>query len=116
LVSWLLGWLMTFDGLYQRLWNEFWPGWGVVSWAPVAGALGLTPAFAGWPLLVAGLCLLGASFGVRLRRSWGVLSGVLACAVALGYVWLGSALAVTCLVLLLLPTSRAYWQSANTSH
>lgn len=112
--SWLLGWLMTLDGLYQRLWHQFWPGWGVVSWMPVATALGLTPAEAGWPLLVAGLCLVGASFGVQLRRTWGVLSAVLACGVALGYVWLGSVLGVASLVLLLLPTSRAYWNASET--
>lgn|GEM_PF-1499765 len=113
-VSWLLGWLMTFDGLYQRIWNQFWPGAGVVNWAAMAGALGLTPAEAGWPLLVGGLCLVGASFGLYLRRSWGVIAGGLVCLLALSYFWLGSALAALGLVLLFWPTSRAYWQVSET--
>lgn len=114
MVSWLLGWLMTFDGLYQRLWNQFWPGSGVVNWAAVAGMFGLPPAEAGWPMLVGGLCLVGASFGVHLRRSWGVISGGLVCVLALSYFWLGSALAAVGLVLLFLPASRAYWQVTKT--
>lgn len=112
--SWLLGWLMVFDGLYQRLWDTFWPGAGVVNWASVAGALGLTPAHGGWLLIVSGLCLVGASFGLYLRRSWGFISGVLACVLALSYFWLGTVLAVACLVLLLLPATRAYWQVRET--
>lgn len=105
---------MTFDGLYQRLWNQFWPGAGLVNWAAVAGALGLAPADAGWPLLVSGLCLVGASFGLHLRRSWGFISGVLVCVLALSYFWLGSVLAAVGLGLLLLPASRAYWQVSET--
>lgn len=109
--SWLLGWLMTLDGLYQRVWavTAPWSGpWTTSAW--LAG-WGLGPLEVGWPLIVAGLSLVGASFGVYLRRSWGYLTGLIVGGLGLTYGVMGLPLALMCLGLLLLPATRAYLAS-----
>ncbi len=108
LVSWLLGWMLTLDGLHQRLWNAFWQPAGWMPWVEAARSLGAQPLMLGWPFVVSGLSLVGASFGLYLRRGWGLFAGVAVCVLALGYFALGTPLALTGLVLLGLPPTRAY--------
>ncbi len=111
--SWLLGWLLTFDGLHQRLWNAYWSANGLMPWTTVAIAWGLSPLDMGFPFVVAGLSLIGASFGVYLRRGWGLGVGALVSALALGYAMLGTPLAVACLALLALPDTRAWLRAGR---
>lgn len=111
--SWLLGGLLTFDGLHQRLWNAYWSPGGLMWWTDVAVAWGLSPLDVGFPFVVAGLSLIGASFGLYLRRSWGWNVGLLVSTLALGYVALGAPLAVLCLLLLALPGTRAYLRAES---
>lgn len=110
LSSWLLGGLLTADGLYQRLTGGFLPAEALMPWIPLVRGLGLQPVDLGWPLLVAGLSLVGASFGVYLRRRWGVLTGLLVSGLAVFYPYPGTLLALACLALLLSPPTRAYLQ------
>jgi hypothetical protein len=111
IASWLLGWLLTFDGLHQRLWNAYWTANGLMPWTTVAGAWNFSPLDVGFPFVVAGLSLIGASFGLYLRRRWGLWVGLLVSTLALGYVALGTPLAALCLALLALPGTRAYLAS-----
>lgn len=111
LFSWLLGWLLTLDGLHQRLWNAYWPANGLMPWTTVAAAWGLSPLDLGFPFVVAGFSLIGASFGLYLRRSWGRWVGLAISTLALGYFALGTLLAALCLLLLALPRTHAYLQS-----
>jgi hypothetical protein len=55
-----------------------------------------------------GGALLGASFGVMLRRRWGYYAALALSAVSLLYLGLGTPVALICLLLLLLPTSRRF--------
>ena len=55
-----------------------------------------------------GLAVVGASFGVVLRRRWGYAVALVTSAVCLLYLGFGLPVALACLVLLLLPASRAY--------
>lgn len=109
-LSWLLGCLLVWDGLHQRLWNAYWQPDGLMPWVDMARAWNLSPLDVGWPFVVAGLSLIGASFGLYLKRQWGYAVGVAVCVLALGYVALGAALAVACLVVLALPSTRAHVQ------
>ncbi|MDW8327898.1 MAG: hypothetical protein RMK99_15155 [Anaerolineales bacterium] len=111
--SWLLGGMLTFDGLHQRLWNAYWSPGDLMWWTMVAKAWGLSPLDVGFPFVVAGLSLIGASFGLYLRRNWGWNVGLLVSMLALGYVALGTSLAVLCLALLALPGTRAYLRSES---
>jgi hypothetical protein len=55
-----------------------------------------------------GLAGVGASFGVMLRRRWGYTAAVVTSGLGLLYVGFGLPVALACLVLLLLPVTRAY--------
>jgi hypothetical protein len=110
--SWLLGWLMALDGLYQRVWAATAPWSG--PWTAWLSGWGLGPLDLGWPLIVAGLSLIGASFGLYLRRSWGYLTGLLVGGLALSYGTVGAVLGLVCLALLVWPATRAYLASAST--
>src|SRR5258706_6770068 len=70
--SWLLGWWMTFDGLYNRLFGDYIRINGQLGpWTNLAQAAGLDPNKLAFSFVAFGLGLIGASFGTNLRRPWG---------------------------------------------
>lgn len=112
-VSWVLGWLLLVDGLYQRATAAHLPGGGAVwPWVGLAASLGLGPLDTGWPWLIVGSAVLGASFGVYSGRRWGFALAVVASVVALAYALPGTLLAAACLLLLALPATRRHIQPA----
>jgi hypothetical protein len=107
--SWVLGWWMTFDGLHNRLFGDYVRLNGQLGpWAGLARAVGVEPNQLAFTFVAFGLGLIGASFGVYLRRPWGYAASVLISAVCLLYVGFGTPLAVLCLLCLLLRPTRAY--------
>jgi hypothetical protein len=108
-LSWLLGWWLALDGLHQRLFGDYVRlGGRLGPWADVATALGLDPQRFGMAFVALGLAGLGASFGVVLRRRWGYTAALVTSALGLLYLGFGLPVALACLVLLLLPVTRAY--------
>ena len=109
LLSWALAWWLALDGLHQRLWGDYFRINGQLGpWAGLATALGIDPFSLSFAFVAFGLGLLGATFGLFLRRRWGYYTslGLIAC--LLLYVGFATPLAVACIVLLLLPQTRAY--------
>lgn len=108
-LSWLLGWWLAFDGLRQRLLGDYVRIDGRLGpWADLVTALGIDPQRLGMTLVALGLAGVGASFGVVLRRRWGYIAALAASALGLLYLGFGLPVALACLVLLLLPVTRAY--------
>ena len=108
-LSWLLGWWLAYDGLHQRLWGDYVRINGQLGpWADLAAGLGLDLQRLGMTFVALGLAGVGASFGVVLRRRWGYLAALVVSALCLLYVGFGLPGALACLVLLLLPVTRAY--------
>lgn len=109
--SWLLGWVLVLDGLYQRLWGAFLPldpAW--IPWAAPVQALGFGPLDTGWLFICVGFSLIGSDFGLVARRRWGYNFGLGAALLALAYPYLGTALGLVCLACLSLPITRRYVQ------
>ena len=107
--SWLLGWWMTVDGLYSRLFGDYIRINGQLGpWTTLARAAGLEPNQLAFAFVAFGLGLIGGSFGTYLRRPWGYTASVIISAVCLLYLGLGTPLAALCLLGLLLPATRAY--------
>jgi hypothetical protein len=107
--TWLLGWWMAFDGLHQRLFGDYVRIGGQLGpWAGLAQALGVDPQRLGLTFVAVGLGLIGASFGVYLRRRWGYVSALLLAAVCLLYLGFGTPVALLSLIFLLLKPTRAY--------
>ena len=107
--SWLLGWWMAFDGLHNRIFGDYVRINGQLGpWAGLVQAVGVEPNQLAFTLVAFGLGLIGASFGVYLRRPWGYAASVVISAVCLLYVGFGTPLAALCLLWLLLPSTRAY--------
>ena len=108
-LSWLLGWWLAFDGLHQRLFGDYVRLGGQLGpWADLASALGIDPRRLGMTFVALGLAGVGASFGVVLRRRWGYNAALITSALCLLYVGFGLPVALACLILLLLPVTRAY--------
>jgi hypothetical protein len=107
LASWLLGPLLVADGLYQRIAGAYVSVGVLAGWVPAAQALGAGPLDSGWWFIVTGLGLISASFGVYAGHSWGYRIGLAASILALGYLYLGTPLALLCLAGLLWPSTRA---------
>jgi hypothetical protein len=109
LLSWLLGWWMALDGLHQRLWGDYIRLGGQLGpWASLARALGIDPQRLGMTFVALGFAVIGASFGVVLRRRWGYTAALVTSALCMLYVGFGLPVALACLILLLLPASRTY--------
>ena len=107
--SWLLGWWMTYDGLHQRLWGDYVRMGGQLGpWAGLAEAVGINPQRLGLAFVALGLAFIGASFGIYWRRRWAYSVALVASAVSLLYLGFGTPVALACLILLLLPPSRAH--------
>jgi hypothetical protein len=110
-IAWLLGWAMTLDGLYQRLWDAYLPWWPELwPWTSAAHGLGLGPLDTGWPLICVGCGLLGASFGLYNQRQWAYWLALLSAVLALAYAVPGALLAGLALALLALPATRRHVQ------
>ena len=108
-LSWLLGWWLAYDGLHQRLWGDYVRIEGQLGpWADLAVALGIDPQRLGMTFVALGLASVGATFGVVLRRRWGYTAALVTSALGLLYLGFGLPVALACLVLLLLPATRAY--------
>jgi hypothetical protein len=108
-LSWVLGWWMAVDGLHQRLWGDYIRLGGQLGpWADLALALGINPQRLGMTFVALGFAVLGATFGVVLRRRWGYNAALIASALCLLYLGFGLPVAIACLILLLLPVTRAY--------
>ena len=71
-------------------------------------AVGVDPNQLAFTFVAFGLGLIGASFGLYLRRLWGYVASVAICAVCLLYLGFGTPVAVLCLACLLLRPTRAY--------
>jgi hypothetical protein len=114
--SWLLGGWLVFDGLHQRLFGDYVRMDGRLGpWADVVSAVGLDPQNFGWAFIALGFTLISAGFGVYLRRKWGHTTGLIASAVSLLYLGLGTPVALICLVLLLLKPTRNYVADSETT-
>jgi hypothetical protein len=105
--SWLLGVLLVGDGLYQRLWGAYLNISWLTGWVTVAQRFGAGPLDSGWWFIVIGLGLISASFGVYAGHTWGYRIGLAVSVLALGYVYVGTPLALLCLASLLWPSTRA---------
>ena len=107
--SWLLGWWMTLDGLRDRLFGDYTRFNGQLGpWAGLAQAAGLDPNQLSFAFVAFGLSLIGASFGLYLRRRWGYAASLVLSAACLLYLGFGTPLAVLCLLCLLVRPTRAY--------
>ncbi len=107
--AWLLGWWFLYDGLHQRLWGDYTRIDGQLGpWAGLAQAVGLDPQRLALFFIALGSGLLGASFGVLLRRPWGYYTALLLSAITLLYLGFGTPVALACLLLLVLPASRRH--------
>lgn len=108
-LAWLLGWWLVLDGLHQRLWGDYVRIGGQLGpWAGLALALGVDPQRLGMTFVALGFAMIGATFGVVLRRRWGYYAALVTAALGLLYLGFGLPVALACLVLLLWPASRAY--------
>jgi hypothetical protein len=108
-LSWILGWWLGFDGLHQRLFGDYIRIGGQLGpWAGLARAVGVDPFSLSFTFVAFGLGLIGATFGVFLRRRWGFYTSLLFLACMLLYLGFGTPVAAVCLILLLLPPTRAY--------
>ena len=115
-LTWLLGWWMIIDGLHQRLWGDYFRIGGQLGpWADLARALGIDPQRLGMTFVALGFAALGASFGVIWRRRWGFIAALIVSSICLLYIGFGLPVALACLILLLLPASRAYVLGAASS-
>ncbi len=113
-ISWLLGWVLVLDGLYQRLWGAYLPldpAW--MPWAALVRALGFGPLDSGWPLICLGFGLIGSGFGLVARRRWGYNIGLGSALLALAYPYLGTVLGLIGIACLSLPITRRYVQSSR---
>jgi hypothetical protein len=107
--TWVMGWWLLFDGLHQRVFGDYVRIGGQLGpWANLAQAVGVAPAQLALVFVALGGGLLGASFGVMLRRPWGYYTALVLSAVSLLYLGFGTPVALACLLLLLLPPSRRY--------
>ena len=107
--SWLLGWWMAFDGLHQRLFGEYVRLNGQLGpWADLARAAGVDPQSLSFIFVAVGLGLIGASFGLYLRRRWGYATSLLLSSAGLLYLGFGTPAALLCVGMLLLPATRRY--------
>jgi hypothetical protein len=108
-LSWLLGWWLALDGLRQRLLGDYVRIGGQLGpWADLATATGIDPQRLGMMFVALGLAMVGATFGVVLRRRWGYYAALATSAIGLLYVGFGLPVALACVVLLLLPVTRRY--------
>ena len=109
LATWTLGWWLLYDGLHQRLWGDYTRLYGQLGpWADLARGVGLDPQRLALFFIALGGGLLGASFGVILRRPWGYYTALVLSAVGLLYLGFGTPVALAALLLLLLPASRRH--------
>jgi hypothetical protein len=100
---------MTFDGLHQRLWGDYVRLGGQLGlWEDLALTAGIDPGRLALTFMALGLGLVGASFGVYLRRRWGYSLSLIGCGIALLYLTFGTLVALAGLVLLVLPATRRY--------
>lgn len=107
--SWIIGWWMAFDGLHSRMFGDYVRINGQLGpWAGLVRAAGLDPNQLAFTFVAVGLGLIGASFGLYLRRPWGYAASLVLTAVCLLYLGFGTPVAVLCLVWLLLRPTRAY--------
>jgi hypothetical protein len=107
--SWMLGWWLALDGLRQRLWGDYFRINGQLGpWADLSRAVGIDPFSLSFTFVAFGLGLIGATFGLFLRRRWGYYTSLVLLACALLYLGFGTPVAVLCIILLLLPPTRAY--------
>ncbi|MEP7358844.1 MAG: hypothetical protein ABI847_16465 [Anaerolineales bacterium] len=108
-LSWILGWWLGFDGLHQRLFGDYIRIGGQLGpWAGLARTVGVDPFSLSFAFVAFGLGLIGATFGVFLRRRWGFYTSLLFLACMLLYLGFGMPVAAVCIILLLLPATRAY--------
>jgi hypothetical protein len=102
----LLGAGLALEGLHARLFGAFLPLEGVLGvWNRVGaelqiGPVDLGPAELGWPLVVVGSMWTGALSGLWLRSRWGYRACQILGILSLGYIGVGTLLALGVLVLL----------------
>ena len=109
LLSWVLGWWLAADGLNQRLFGDYFRINGQLGpWADLARAVGVDPFSLSFSFVAFGLGLIGATFGLFLRRHWGYYTSLLLTACLLLYLGFGTPVALACVILLLLRPTRAY--------
>ena len=100
---------MALDGLHNRLFGDYIRINGQLGpWVGLAHVVGVDPNHLAFTFVAFGLGLIGASFGLYLRRHWGYGASLLISAVCLLYLGFGTPLALLCLVWLLLRPTRAY--------
>lgn len=107
--TWVLGWWLAIDGLRQRLLGDYFRIDGQLGpWAALAAAAGVAPPRLALTFIAVGLGLVGASFGVYLRRRWGYAAAIGLSSVSLLYLGFGTPVALAGLILLLLKPTRDY--------
>ena len=110
--SWLIGWWLAYDGVRQRVTGDYTRLNGRLGpWAALVSSLAIDPLSLSWFFVVLGLGFVASSFGLYLRQRWGLNVGLAASLLGLFYLGFGTPVAVICLVVLLLPATRAYVSS-----
>lgn len=115
----LLGVGLALEGLHARLFGTFLPSGGVLGvWSRVSvelhvGPVELGPAELGWPMVVVGTMWSGALSGLWLRSRWGYRACQLLGVLSLGYVGVGTLLALGVLALLRTGSIRRWSSYGN---
>jgi hypothetical protein len=97
--------MLVAEGLAWRMWGGPARFGAPLLWAGLVRAAGLE---LGWPMLVAGFSLIAASFALLIGRRWGLIVGLVTATLAAGYAPAGTVLGLLCLIVLLLPPTRAH--------
>ncbi len=109
----IVGLGLAANGLWARLSGVFIEGgWLGTAWSAIPQALHL--GFGAWALTVMtlGFVWWGAFGALWARVSWGHPAALIVAVLSLAFFPLGTLLSAVVLLLLMLPTSRAWWASA----
>jgi len=104
----LLGSLLIWGGLLQRITGAYFDLGLLTPVAAWLSAAGLSALDVGWPMIVLGSTLIGSGFGVYIGRRWAWQMAMVASGLALIYLWPGAVIGVIGLTLLSSSTLRAF--------
>jgi hypothetical protein len=109
----LLACLLTWEGLFMRLFTDFRDP--AAFWLQGATKLGLHPLKLAWPWIVVGISWIGALVGIWLKSPWGKGAGLILGLLSLFHVGVGSVAAVFVLICISLPSTRNWITSTNAT-
>lgn len=104
---------LAVNGLWARLTGAFVEGgWVGTAWSAIPGALSFDRGAWALTVVTIGVLWWGALGALWTRVSWGRPASLMVAALSLAFFPAGTILSGAVLLLLLLPTSRAWWESA----